>query len=74
MGPYETVTLSTDKPDALAEWLADNGYMLPDDVRPIIDAYVAEGFDFIALKQAVKQITNLGVSRVPVLKVLDVDF
>lgn len=50
VGPYETVTLATENPNALAEWLADNGYVLPDEVKPIIDAYVAEDFDFIALK------------------------
>ncbi len=50
VGPYDTVTLSADNPNALAEWLKDNGYDLPDSIRPTVDAYVAEEFDFIALK------------------------
>lgn len=50
VGPYETTTLSADNPKALAEWLDLNGYVLPDSVKPIVDAYVAEDFDFIALK------------------------
>jgi hypothetical protein len=50
VGPYETVTLSAENPNALAEWLEDNGYVLPDEVKPIVDAYVEEEFDFIALK------------------------
>lgn len=55
VGPYETVTLSAENPNALAEWLEDNGYVLPDEVKPIIDAYVEEKFDFIALKLAPDQ-------------------
>ena len=50
VGPYDTVTLSADNPNALADWLEENGYELPDSIRPTVDAYVTEGFDFIALK------------------------
>ena len=50
VGPYETVTLSADDPGALNAWLEDNGYVVPDSIQPTIDAYVDEGFDFIALK------------------------
>ena len=49
-GPYETVTLSTTVPDALVTWLDDNGFDAPADIIPVIDQYVAEGFDFIAMK------------------------
>ena len=50
VGPYETVTLSTKKPGALDKWLADHGYKVPDGIQPVLNAYVKEGFDFIALK------------------------
>jgi len=50
VGPYETVTLSTEVPGALNTWLDEHGYDVPQDIQPIIDAYVAEGFDFIALR------------------------
>ncbi|MBM4375570.1 MAG: DUF2330 domain-containing protein [Deltaproteobacteria bacterium] len=50
VGPYETVTLSTEDPAALEKWLDDHGYDLPVDVKPTVDAYVKEGFDFIALR------------------------
>lgn len=50
VGPYETVTLSTDTPGALNLWLDDHGYAVDADVQPIIDAYIADGFDFIALR------------------------
>jgi hypothetical protein len=49
-GPYETVILSADVPGALPAWLEQHGYAIPDDIHPLIDAYVAEGFDFVALR------------------------
>lgn len=50
VGPYETVTLRATDPKALETWLVQHAYDIPDAIRPTIDAYVAEGFDFIALR------------------------
>lgn len=50
VGPYETVTLATTTPGALNGWLTMHGYNIDKDIQPVIDAYVAEGFDFIALR------------------------
>jgi len=50
VGPYQTVTLSTDTPGALNLWLTEHDYAVDAEIQPIIDAYVAEGFDFIALR------------------------
>jgi hypothetical protein len=50
VGPYETVQLSSKDPKALGTWLENHGYAIPADVEPIIAAYVAGGFDFLALK------------------------
>lgn len=50
VGPYETVTLATDTPGALNDWLSNNNYNVDATTQPIIDAYVSEGFDFIALR------------------------
>ena len=50
VGPYETVTLQTKTPGALNEWLSMHGYDVDPSTQPIIDSYVAEGFDFIALR------------------------
>ncbi len=50
VGPYDTVTLSTSTPGALNDWLTTNGYAVDEGTQPVIDAYVAEGFDFIALR------------------------
>ncbi len=50
VGPYETVQLHSTDPMALEDWLVSHGFAIPDDVRPIIAAYVAEHFDFLAMK------------------------
>jgi Uncharacterized protein conserved in bacteria (DUF2330) len=50
VGPYETVQLRSDDPNALSDWLTTNGYNLPPDIAPVVSAYVTEGFDFLALK------------------------
>ena len=50
VGPYETVTLATDTPGALNAWLTAHGYNVDADIQPVIDAYVTEDFDFIALR------------------------
>ncbi len=50
VGPYETVQLHSTDPNALNDWLTTNGFVIPPDVTPIIDAYVSEGFDFLAMR------------------------
>jgi hypothetical protein len=50
VGPYETAVLSATDPDALRSWLAQHGYVIPDAIAPILDAYVATHASFVALK------------------------
>jgi hypothetical protein len=50
VGPYETVQLHATDSSALNNWLSQNGFSIPADVTPVIDAYVAENFDFLAMK------------------------
>lgn len=50
VGPYETVQLRSTDPGALSAWLAKNGYTVPAAIAPIIDTYVSEQFDFLAVK------------------------
>ena len=52
VGPYDQVTLHSTNPNALYDWLVVNKYDVPSQVRPIVDAYVGAGFDFIALRLA----------------------
>jgi hypothetical protein len=50
VGPYATVQLHATDSSALNNWLAQNGFSIPTDVTPVIDEYVNEGFDFLAMK------------------------
>jgi hypothetical protein len=50
VGPYDTVQLASTDPMALRDWLAMHGYNVPASDGPVIDEYVAEGFNFLALK------------------------
>jgi hypothetical protein len=52
VGPYETVQLHSTDPNALQTWLTQHGYSIPSAVAPIVAAYVADGFDFLAMKLA----------------------
>lgn len=49
-GPYEMVILRGTEEGALKAWLDDHGYVIPEELAPVIDDYVAEGFDFAALR------------------------
>jgi hypothetical protein len=50
VGPYATVQLHSTDASALDNWLAQNGFVIPDDVVPVMNEYVTEGFDFLAMK------------------------
>jgi hypothetical protein len=50
VGPYETVQLKSTDPKALDNWLAAHGYKVAASEAPVIAAYIAEGFDFLAMK------------------------
>ena len=50
VGPYETVTLRATDPGALRTWLKSHAFAIPDGIASTIDAYVAESFDFLALR------------------------
>jgi Uncharacterized protein conserved in bacteria (DUF2330) len=64
VGPYNCVQVEGGG-QALAKWLPDNGYVVPPDIAPMLDAYAQEGFGFIALKlqpgQQTKQMTPVRV-------------
>ncbi len=50
VGPYATVQLHSTDAGALEKWLSDNGFSIPADVQPVVDKYVGEHFDFLAIK------------------------
>jgi hypothetical protein len=66
VGPYDTVVLRSDEPDALRDWLGDNGYAVPEEIEPVIDAYVEEGNDFLALRLA----PDVGVAQMEPVRVI----
>lgn len=66
VGPYNMVQLAANDPMALKDWFTQNNYNIPADIQPVIDAYLAEGFGFLAIKlvpgQAVDAIRPLRVT------------
>lgn len=50
VGPYATVQIASADPNALNDWLTQNGYQVPQDIQPVIAKYVTEKFNFLALK------------------------
>ena len=50
VGPYATVQIQSTDPNALVKWLGDNGYAIGDDIKPVVQQYVKETFNFLALK------------------------
>ena len=50
VGPYETVQLQSTDPKALDNWLSSHGYTVAASEAPVIAAYIAEGFGFLAMK------------------------
>ncbi len=66
VGPYDTVVLRSTDPQALRTWLTDHGYVIPDEIQPIIDSYVTEGNDFLALRLSPGQ----GVTQMEPVRVI----
>ncbi len=65
VGPYETVLLTSDDPDALIDWLLAHGYSVPDATRPTIAYYTDQQSLFYVLRLAPEQ----GVSAMQPVRV-----
>lgn len=50
VGPYETVTVRSEDPEALFDWLAAYDFAVPEESKPIVEDYVKAGLDFIAMR------------------------
>lgn len=50
VGPYEFVVIGSEDPEALVNWLRDNGYRVEEPMIPLIDVYVEEQFAFLAMR------------------------
>ncbi|HEX9047531.1 MAG TPA: DUF2330 domain-containing protein, partial [Verrucomicrobiae bacterium] len=49
-GIFETTTISSRDPKALAAWLQENGFVLATNAGPVIASYVHDGWVFVASK------------------------
>jgi hypothetical protein len=65
VGPYETVLLTSDDPNALIDWLIAHGYNVPDATRPTIAYYTDQQSLFYVLRLAPEQ----GVSAMQPVRV-----
>jgi MYXO-CTERM domain-containing protein len=65
VGPYQTVVIGADDPDALLAWLNDNGYLVPESTRPTIRHYTNQESLFVVLRLAPDQ----GVSAMQPVRV-----
>ena len=52
VGPATVVVLAADDPSALGDWLDENGFAIPSDQQSLVDVYVENGYQFIALKRS----------------------
>src|SRR5262245_51462029 len=55
VGGYSVARLQADDPHALQTWLDQHGYHAPEGAGPILQAYIAEGWSFVAVKLAADQ-------------------
>lgn len=52
VGPYDPTVVSSDDPEALIDWLNDNGYLITTEMEPYVAGYVAQGMKFLGLRLA----------------------
>lgn len=50
VGPYGFDVIGSEDPDAVVNWLRENGYQVTAEMEPLIDLYVVEEFAFLAMK------------------------
>jgi hypothetical protein len=50
VGSFETVTISSTEGERLTDWLEQNGFAVSAESRPVIAAYVEDGWVFVAIR------------------------
>ncbi len=50
VGPYETVQIHGDDSESILGWLRRNKYVIPATIEPVLNKYIAEKFDFLAVR------------------------
>ncbi len=66
VGPFDVQIVSSENPAAMAQWLEDNDYDLSDRGLELIEPYVEEGMNFVALK--LRQDQGIGDIRPLIMK------
>lgn len=51
-GPYAAVQVHGDDESAIVGWLRAHKFQVPTEIEPIFKAYIADGFDFVAVRLA----------------------
>jgi hypothetical protein len=52
LGDFDVARLTATDPDALGDWLAENGFELPEGLGQDLEPYVAAGWEYVAVKLA----------------------
>ena len=52
VGPVTAVVIASDDASALTDWLDDNGFAIPDERQSLLEGYVADGYQFIAITRS----------------------
>ncbi|MFF4346409.1 DUF2330 domain-containing protein [Streptomyces sp. NPDC001530] len=52
LGPFDVARLTATDSDALGDWLADNGFALPDRLDQALRPYVDQGWEYVAIRLA----------------------
>lgn len=55
LGPFDVARLTATDPDALADWLKENGFRLPARLDKALRPYVDEGWEYVAIRLAPKE-------------------
>jgi hypothetical protein len=50
VGIYDVAVLSAEDPEALTNWLNQNGYFFPTEGKAILDYYINKEWYFVAMK------------------------
>lgn len=65
VGPYQVSVIGGADAMALRAWLVANSYVVPATIQPILDAYVAQRMDFVAVRLR----SSAGASRMSPIRV-----
>ncbi|MGY0023674.1 DUF2330 domain-containing protein [Streptomyces sp. cg35] len=63
LGPFDVARLTATDPDALADWLKEHGFRLPDRLDAALRPYVDQGWEYVAVRLAPEDRDSRSVLR-----------